>query len=306
MTDTPFRHRPPREWRQITITLLKKHSETLCALLAPLVTGGIEIKPGRANAVPPKEKIIIYVAADAAGEKTLAAIGALVDDMNQRLRCRARLKSERVIEEDWNQAWKRHFTPFHLSRSIVIKPTWEDYAPGPGEKVIELDPGMAFGTGHHASTRLALTLIEELMGATVIETMCDVGCGTGILGMGAALLGAETVIALDNDPDARAAAAANIAANGLDGVMIVVDEEAATLDGPFDLVCANITADVLTELAPALTALTAAEGHLILSGILAGEQETAITALYSRLGMRLIDRGQADEWAALLWRREQG
>jgi len=304
MHDKPFVHRPPRTWRRFSIQVPQKHSETLGAFLSPLAEGGIEIRPGRHNAYPPRETIIFYTPASQ-GDETEAEVRRLLESFDRHGRTRARLAVETIVEEDWNENWKRHFTPIHLSKRLVVTPSWETYRPRGNELVIELDPGMAFGTGHHASTRLALGLLEEALAAEKAGFMLDVGTGTGILGMAGALLGAETVVAIDNDADARAAAENNIAANGLDDRVMVDDREINAVDGLFDLVAANITADVLTAIAPDLVRLTAPGGRLLLSGILRGGQEDALTALFASHGFTARENAVMDEWAAILLQRDR-
>jgi ribosomal protein L11 methyltransferase len=200
--------------------------------------------------------------------------------------------------EDWGSRWKKHFHPFSLAPTLVIAPTWEEYAAQPGEKVIVMDPGMAFGTGHHASTGMAAALLLDTLDAGA-KTVLDVGCGTGILAMAAALFGAERVLAIDNDPLAVAAARENVARNGLAERIAVSGDGIALLSGEFQVVAANIVHDVLLSLSGHLRRLTAPGGVLILSGILAGEQEESIGRHFTTLGFSLRDSRRQDEWAAL-------
>ncbi|MCL2344257.1 MAG: 50S ribosomal protein L11 methyltransferase [Desulfobulbus sp.] len=209
-----------------------------------------------------------------------------------------RIAWEFVPAEDWGSRWKEHFHPFALAPGLVIAPTWEKYAAQPGEKVIVMDPGMAFGTGHHASTGMAAALVLEAVSAGT-KTVLDVGCGTGILAMAAALFGAERVLAIDNDPLAVAAARENAARNGLARGFEVSGDDIAILSGTFQLVVANIVHDVLLSLSENLRRLTAPAGALILSGILAGEQEASIVRHFAALGFSPRRQRRRDEWAAL-------
>ncbi len=120
-----------------------------------------------------------------------------------------------LADEDWATSWQQYFKPFAIVPGLIIKPSWENYAAQPGEQVLEMDPGMAFGTGQHASTKLALGLTQGCCQAAPPERMLDVGTGTGILAMAAVLFGAKEAAAIDNDPVAVAVAAENIARNGL-------------------------------------------------------------------------------------------
>ena len=182
---------------------------------------------------------------------------------------------------------------------LVIKPSWEAYAPAAGERVIEMDPGMAFGTGQHASTRMALGLIAARLEQDPCTRALDVGTGTGILAMATALLGCTEVMAVDNDPDAVAVARQNVAHNHLGARIELAATPVAEIRGSFQLVAANIVHDVLVDLAPDLTRLTAPGGSLVLAGILNGGQEAHLVQVYAALGCRLHARRSQDEWVAL-------
>jgi len=205
-----------------------------------------------------------------------------------------------LADEDWATSWQQYFKPFAIVPGLIIKPSWESYAAQPGEQALEMDPGMAFGTGQHASTKLALSLIQSCCQAAPPERVLDVGTGTGILAMAAALFGAKEAAAIDNDPEAVAVAAENIARNGLAERIAVSAEPLEEISGQFDLICANILHDVLAELAPALVRRLAANGQLVLSGLLRGSQEESILRIYGELGLRLRQAVHEEEWAALL------
>jgi ribosomal protein L11 methyltransferase len=206
-----------------------------------------------------------------------------------------------IEDEDWSATWKEHFKPFAIIPGLVIAPTWEEYHRKDGEKVIVMDPGMAFGTGHHATTSLSLGLLRDALGGCSASSVLDVGTGTGILGMAAALFGASPVMAIDNDPEAVSAASANSVRNSLQEIMEVAGTPLGSLSGPYSLVIANIVHDVLVQLAPDLARLTADGGQLILSGILSGPQVTGIVACFTNLGFSLSRQEQQKEWEALLF-----
>jgi ribosomal protein L11 methyltransferase len=227
--------------------------------------------------------------------------------------------SERAIaEEDWANAWKEHFHVLHLGRRTVIKPTWRDYTAQPGEIVVELDPGMAFGTGLHPTTRGCILALEDALREG--DRVLDVGTGSGILGLAALKLGAASVRALDVSPEAVDAARANAAANGVAGRMTV---EMATLEGAidgghfplppgvatlgaetgeYDVVLANIIARVIMQIAPALVRATRPGGVLIASGIInerRAETEEALRAA----GMPEMEAIVDGDWVTLAGRR---
>ena len=239
-------------------------------------------------------------------EKTVQQLRNYVDEIAVIFKThKAEITWQVIVEEDWERKWKEYFTPFFITPLTVIAPTWEDYVPKGKENVIVMDPGMAFGTGHHATTALALEMVEKEV-AKMPEncSVLDVGTGTGVLGIAAALVGVEAVYAIDNDAVAVEVAAENARLNDVDEVMRVSGEVVAKVSGSYQLVIANIIHDVLVEIAPDLSRLTAIKGRLILSGVLAGEQVSSIINLFSGCGFSLLEEKKKDEWAALLFEKD--
>ena len=221
-------------------------------------------------------------------------------------------------ESDWSEAWKQQYHRLHVGRRIVLVPAWETYEPSPGQVVIRLEPGQAFGTGLHPTTRLCLEALERLVrpGCTVL----DVGTGSGVLAIAAALLGADPVLALDADPVAVRTAAENVAANGVARQVAVrhaslpggdalprhfsLDGSLARLDdGAYDLVLINILAPVIVGMAPALAARTRPGGHLVAAGLIEDQAEGVAGALQAQ-GFAILDRTQEDDWVCLVARRD--
>lgn len=213
------------------------------------------------------------------------------------------LSSSMIEEEDWGKSWKEHFKPFAIVPGLVIAPTWEEYRPGDGEAVIVMDPGMAFGTGHHATTSLSVNFIRQALAERAGQRLLDVGTGTGILGMAALLFGAGDVLGIDNDPEAVAAAEQNVRYNCLQDRMQVNLTPLSSLQEPFAIVVANIVHDVLIDLADDLARLTADGGTLILAGILQGEQAGNIIDVFSAHGLQLARRDSRLEWEALCFKK---
>lgn len=204
----------------------------------------------------------------------------------------------RVSPEDWANAWKAYYRPLHIGRRLVVVPDWEDYRAQPDEVVIRMDPGMAFGTGTHASTALCLRALERLVvpGLRVL----DVGTGSGILGIAAALLGAGHVLALDIDPVAVRVAADNARRNGVQGVMDVREGEVLVCQpGSVDLALANLTADILISIAACLGRVIVSGGRLVASGIIEREEGRVIAAL-RETGLRLEGILREEGWVALI------
>jgi ribosomal protein L11 methyltransferase len=212
-------------------------------------------------------------------------------------------REEQLVEEDRGAVHRDQFRPFLAAPGLVVAPAWEAYEPRPGETVIAIDPGLAFGSGFHASTRLALGLVGELCAAAPPGRLLDVGTGTGLLALAAAVRGAAAVVAVDADPDAVAAARANVERNGFAGRVQVGGWSLAEVPGEFELIVANITEDVLRALAAQIAAHLAPAGALVLSGILAGGQETAVRAAYEELGLSCRETRTEGEWVAMLFSR---
>jgi ribosomal protein L11 methyltransferase len=215
------------------------------------------------------------------------------------------LEMLQVAEEDWAEAWKAHFKPVKVTPHLVISPPWEDYTPGPGEQVITIYPGMAFGTGRHATTLLCLKALEEVWEKLPRPTggwqVLDVGTGTGILALAAARLGAA-VLAIDLDPEAVVAALDNVRRNELLDRVWVEETPLAFLREKFGLILANITAPDLLQLAESLSGRLLHQGVLIISGFL----ETDVPRLedrYLSLGLQRAGYLSQEDWGALIFRR---
>lgn len=209
-----------------------------------------------------------------------------------------RVGVQEVTDTGWQEAWRDFIGPTPAGRNLLIAPAWRPVPVGTGRTVIEIDPGQAFGSGTHASTRLALALLEECLGGG--ERVLDVGCGSGILAVAAARLGAATVTALDVDAHALEMTAANAARNGVDQLVSVTDRPLAQVAGRFDLVVANVTAATQAELAVLLTERVAPGGYLLLAGLLPGQWDH-LAGLYDGLAIRQTP--SLDGWTGALLQR---
>ena len=233
------------------------------------------------------------------------------------------LHERTIADEDWESAWREHFHPNRVGIRSVVVPTWREYDPEPDDIVIRLDPGMAFGTGLHPTTQLCARELERRVQPG--ETVLDVGCGSGILSIIAAQLGASQVRGIDIDPVAITAAMENVAHNTLSDVIDIREgtlprtgqdpldvaqqdwPEAVRANGGWDIVVANLTAEVLEELAAPLAVATRPGGVLIGSGIIAEKFDMAAYALMEA-GLRLIDAvsDESGDWRAIILMRPAG
>lgn len=202
----------------------------------------------------------------------------------------------RLSEANWAEAWKAHFTPQRIGERFVIVPSWTEADTDPGDRVIRLDPGMAFGTGLHPTTRLCLAEIESRVrpGSSVL----DVGTGSGILAIGASQMGAARVVGIDISPTAIETAAANAATNGVSVELVAGDLSAGPAER-YDLVVANLLASTILELADDLAASVGDGGVLIASGILT-EQEASVSERLAAAGFEAVEGRVSGDWVALV------
>jgi ribosomal protein L11 methyltransferase len=324
MTLDPIKHRPAKSWQKVSITVDSRMTDAVAAFLSNLTGTGLEITTMGNGRVPATntcatEKITGYIPTGLtkpdqhAAQKKIEECRKFIEHICQIFpdSTKPLLQMEIIIEEDWGKKWKSFFTAFHITPSIVIKPSWEeikkhDQEGNTQKRVIEMDPGLAFGTGHHASTQLALLLLEELFQQKTVKPakVIDIGTGSGILAMACGLFGAHEILALDSDPDAVETAKQNVARNHLDGTVSVSAREVTSLETGFDIVVANITHDILAELAETLMKLILPDGYLVLSGILKGDQEHSLRQTFTKLGLECIKSRTREEWAALEFQKK--
>ena len=217
------------------------------------------------------------------------------------LRTIGEIETRVVHEEEWAEAWKEHFPVQRVGRRIVIRPTWREHVPQPDDVIIALDPGMAFGTGLHPTTRLCLAGLEEWAdeGLLAGARLLDLGCGSGILGIAAGLLGADQVLGLDTDSLAVEVTTANARRNDVAGVVTArTGSLPLTVDEPFDLVAANLVASLLVDLAPELADALRPEGRLLAGGIFA-DREAEVGRAFESVGLVVVSRRADTDWLAL-------
>lgn len=208
-----------------------------------------------------------------------------------------------VRTEDWAEGWKQHFHAVRIGPRLVVKPTWEDFPPAPADVVVNLDPGMAFGTGTHGTTRLCLEVLARLFERSPApQRVLDVGTGSGILAIAAAALGAKRVLACDIEPVSCRIASENARLNAVEEFMEVTGEPLQSLERDFDLVLANILAEENIRLAPELVGRLAPGGALVLSGVLL-EKEEMVREAFAAFPLAGPEITHREEWSCLLYRR---
>ena len=270
----------PEKWLKIEISAPAELMDALGNFLTETGAQGVfqeSLTPQNTAADFPEpviEEILkAYFPQDIRSEKRIVAVQKYIDSLSEIFPDfeKPSFTTEIICDPDWGEQWKKYFKPIRVSNNIIVKPTWERYTPASRDIVIEIDPGMAFGTGQHASTRMCIEAIEDVImkDRSIKEwKVLDVGCGTGILGITAAKMGAQDVICVDIDKKAVEIAGENAAINNVEGSLRILNKNAAAIDKPRNLIIANLTAKLLLNLGLHLIQLLLPEGYMIISGII--------------------------------------
>jgi ribosomal protein L11 methyltransferase len=250
------------------------------------------------DAVPPARQhgVTGYFADTTGAADRCKALEASLQRLNRMTGIAAEATFTRIDEQDWAEAWKEFFWPGKITDTIVVKPTWREYAAAPHEIVLEIDPGMAFGTGTHPTTALCIGMIERYLKPA--DDFLDVGTGSGILMMAAARLGAGRVRGVDNDPVAVEVAEKNLILNRIQGFEITAGNLVDDLNGSFDVVAANILAEVILELLPDVVPVLTKRGVFICSGIVSTQKAAVLAGLHSA-GFTIVEVSEQDGWIAI-------
>ena len=247
-----------------------------------------------------KPSITLYFTDDADGRRQLAEAESLLAGMEGACH-ESKLTGD---DSEWLYKWQEHFKPSKVGERIVVKPGWEDYDPSEGELVIEMDPGMAFGSGLHETTSMCVKALEKYMPEDA--KVLDVGTGTGILAMAAVLLGAESALGIDIDEEAVRVATENIRKNDLEGSIAVMKGDLmAGVDYRADVIVANLMADLVMMLSPAAAEQLGPGGIYITSGIL-DIKEDAVKEAIEAAGFDIIEVLADGEWRAIVAVKRQG
>ena len=299
-------------WLELAVEADLEAVEAVSEILGRVASGGTTIEPafdlvedGLGARVDPTRPAVVrgYVPArdPEAAEAAAAQVGEALGHLQAfGLRAIGDLRTRIVREEDWADAWKAFFPVLRVGRRLVIRPTWRRHRRAPDDVVLALDPGMAFGTGLHPTTRLCLAALEpldadgRLAGARVL----DVGCGSGILAIAAVRLGAASALGLDTDPIAIEATDANARRNALRRRIRARVGSLPSGDAPFDGVLANLIAGVLVPLATDLADELRPGGWLLASGIFV-DREAEVRAAFEGAGLETRGRTTEGDWVAL-------
>lgn len=266
-------------WIEVVITCPPELAEALSNFMTEHGAGGVlqeeDVDPKALDEIIPKtrEEIKAYLPADSPWKDAVNALTHYIEDLSELF---PDLKSpdfsvNTITDPDWGEQWKKYFKPLRIHKNIVIKPTWERYSPTGRDIVIDIDPGMAFGTGQHATTRMCLEAMEEILlkdRSIKKWKILDVGTGTGILSIACAKLGAEKVVALDIDPLATEIARKNVSINHVGDQVEVVTQDVGKFKGLFELIVANLNAEPLIKLRSHLLSLMQPGAYLVISGII--------------------------------------
>jgi ribosomal protein L11 methyltransferase len=219
----------------------------------------------------------------------------------------SRISLRVVPARDWAESWKRHFRPIDIDGKLLVRPTWSRRRPKRGQALVELDPGLSFGTGQHATTRFCLVQLTALRRPGMRQTLMDAGTGSGILALAAARLGYDGIEAFDHDPDCVRVSKTNARLNSIAGIRFAEGDATRLPKRPkarFDVVCANLMHDVLVAAKEGLAAQVAAGGTLVVAGILTTQFRDVETA-YRSIGWEVVATTTEGEWCSGAFRRIQ-
>ncbi len=303
------------QWLEVKVTFASAQAELAAELIADIFydlgAKGVviddpvqdETQDWGADALPPPAEPAVtgYLPADDTLSRNCAFLDERLAQLSAHEAIRARTTYRKVDEEDWAESWKVFFYPQKVSDRLVVKPTWREYLPGDGEQVIEIDPGMAFGTGTHPTTVLCIQLLERYLAPG--QSVLDIGTGSGILLVAAARLGAGRLTGVDSDPVAVAVARDNLLLNGVAPERFDLHRGhlADRITATYDVVVANILADVILDLLDQVGRTLKPGGLLICSGIIEARR-SEVAAKMARLGYAAIATEGREDWVAIAGR----
>ena len=316
------------EWTEVNIYTTTEGIELLCSKLGDIGIKGFSIKDpedfkeflenknGQWDYIDDdlmglsecETCITVYIPSNGQGAEMLTAIRSVLSEMKaadtEGVYGRLEAEMTSIREEDWANNWKQYFKPFKVGEKLVIKPSWEEYDNSDGRIILEIDPASSFGTGKHHTTRLCLEVLEKYLKKG--DKLLDMGCGSGILSIGAMLLGAGSAVAVDIEENAAATARENAVKNHISpdkyrtyfGNILTDEKLAGEIDDKYDIIAANIVADVLIAMKESFRRYLRSGGILIVSGIIEERMDEVIDALISA-GFKDPEPEVREGWAAV-------
>lgn len=302
------------DWKQIKLSCKKADLDDVCAFMSMLDNGlmiedysdidenlkpvyGELIDDGILSADPDQCAVSIFVPE----EKPLLEYIAFINERLSTLALEGSVEIVGVKEEDWFNSWRAYYKPVHIGNRLTVVPAWQDYYAEDGEIIVKMDPGMAFGTGTHETTRLCAAMVEKHMpvGARVL----DIGTGSGILSLFALKLGASSANAYDIDPVAVRVARENAIDNSVDNFFCDTSDLLKNVDltkGKYDFVMANIVADILIRMSYDISDYLADGARLVCSGIIEDRADD-VTKAIEDVGLTLCDQSSENDWKVLVF-----
>lgn len=304
------------QWTQIRVTVKLEQLDALVAVMSMINTNlmiedysDIDLKTCYGDLIDESilnaDKTIASVSVYLPVERDIREDVEFLRAMLQKDGIEGEIKMIGLCEEDWANAWKAYYKPIKIGSKIVIVPAWEKYEAAQGELIVRMDPGMAFGTGTHETTRLVIGLLEKY--TTPGVRMLDVGTGSGILAICASRLGAGECKAYDIDPMSVRVARENIKDSGLTNITCDRSDLLRSVDlegGKYGLVCANIVADIIIRMTPDVHKYMADDGVLLASGIIM-ERSGDVVSCFEQHGFEIVERAEENGWCALAVKRKK-
>ena len=298
-------------WLQIKVTVKSEMLDPVCAVMS-MISNGLQIEDysdiedrildgvygdlideSVLNADREHASVSVYVSADKPSEDYTLFIKEKLDA----LKIEHTVELISLCEEDWADSWKQYYKPIKIGKRLVVVPMWEKYSAENGEVIVKMDPGMAFGTGTHETTRLCATLLEKYVDSSSI--MLDVGCGSGILAICASKLGAKECYAYDIDPVAVKVARENVKDNDVTNIECgVSDLLKGVKEGKYDVITANIVADIIIRLLPDIGKFMHEKTALVISGIIDERCEDVYKSINEN-GFKIVDEIHENGWCAI-------
>lgn len=301
------------EWTQLRVECDIKDLETVTAIMS-MIDNGLMIEDYSdvaegVNAIYGelldeelinKDKSRAAVSVYISQERNLSEIMSAVKQLIENSGVKTEISTSGLSEKDWAECWKKYYKPIEIGEKLVIVPMWEDYTPGPGKVTVKMDPGMAFGTGTHETTALCAEMIEKHLPENA--RVLDVGTGSGILAIICSKLGAREVDALDIDENAVRVAKENCVANGVSNINCRQSDLIADAKGKYDVICANIVADIVIRMSENVGSFLATGGTVIVSGIIETQAERVLKA-FSEKGFVCFDKADKNDWNAFVFKK---